>query len=118
MVLFRKEKLKIAVLQREAPVHVRIGEELMKQYRKMTAAVAALSVLAGSLTGCGGTSDTISVITREDGSGTRGAFTEICGIEEDGRRDCPQRGAPQQLEHHSSAFHLPDSIGVGGGRGV
>lgn len=56
----------------------------MKQYRKMTAAVAALSVLAGSLTGCGGTSDTISVITREDGSGTRGAFTEICGIEEDG----------------------------------
>jgi len=37
-----------------------------------------------SLTGCGsGASGTISVITREDGSGTRGAFIELCGIEED-----------------------------------
>ncbi|WP_295214265.1 substrate-binding domain-containing protein [Ruminococcus sp.] len=55
----------------------------MKNGIKMAAAAAAISVLAGSLTGCGGASGAISVITREDGSGTRGAFTELCGIAED-----------------------------------
>lgn len=55
----------------------------MKNGMKMAAAAAAISVLAGSLTGCGGASGAISVITREDGSGTRGAFTELCGIAED-----------------------------------
>lgn len=55
----------------------------MKTLMKMAAAAAAISVLAGSLTGCGGASGAISVITREDGSGTRGAFTELCGIAED-----------------------------------
>ena len=41
-------------------------------------------MMASSLTGCGGgASGAISVITREDGSGTRGAFTELCGIIED-----------------------------------
>lgn len=55
----------------------------MKTLMKMAATAAAISVLAGSLTGCGGASGAISVITREDGSGTRGAFTELCGIAED-----------------------------------
>lgn len=55
----------------------------MKTLMKMAAAAAAISVLAGTLTGCGGASGAISVITREDGSGTRGAFTELCGIAED-----------------------------------
>lgn len=50
---------------------------------KMFGMAAAIMVLAASLTGCGGASDSISVITREDGSGTRGAFTELCGIAED-----------------------------------
>lgn len=56
---------------------------MMKKSVKVFAAVAALGVLAGSFTGCGGTSGAISVITREDGSGTRGAFTELCGILQD-----------------------------------
>lgn len=55
----------------------------MAKYMKIAAVAAAISVLAGSFTGCGGASGAISVITREDGSGTRGAFTELCGIEED-----------------------------------
>lgn len=55
----------------------------MKTLMKMAATAGAISVLAGSLTGCGGASGAISVITREDGSGTRGAFTELCGIAED-----------------------------------
>ena len=56
---------------------------MMKKSVKVFAAVAALGVLAGSFTGCGGASGAISVITREDGSGTRGAFTELCGILQD-----------------------------------
>ena len=56
----------------------------MKKMTKIAAAVAALGMMASSLTGCGGgASGAISVITREDGSGTRGAFTELCGIMED-----------------------------------
>ena len=56
----------------------------MKKMTKIVAAVAALGMMASSLTGCGGgASGAISVITREDGSGTRGAFTELCGIMED-----------------------------------
>ena len=34
------------------------------------------------LASCGGSSDKITVISREDGSGTRGAFIELTGIEE------------------------------------
>ncbi len=59
----------------------------MKKTMKITAVAAALGILAGSLTGCGGASGgAISVISREDGSGTRGAFTELCGIA-DGDKD-------------------------------
>lgn len=43
---------------------------------------AAALVLAGSVfTGCGN-SDKITVISREEGSGTRGAFIELTGLEE------------------------------------
>ena len=48
----------------------------------------AMTVLAGALTGCGGSetaespSGAIAVVSREDGSGTRGAFVELFGIEE------------------------------------
>ncbi len=56
----------------------------MKRTRiRFAAMAAALSVLGMNLTGCSDTSGAISVITREDGSGTRGAFIELCGIEED-----------------------------------
>ena len=44
----------------------------------ITAAVLTLS----ALTGCGGAGDTISVVSRESGSGTRGAFVELLKIEE------------------------------------
>ena len=55
----------------------------MKKMTKIAATVAALGMMASSLTGCGGgASGAISVITREDGSGTRGAFVELFGIEQ------------------------------------
>lgn len=49
--------------------------------RKLTALFLSL-VMVFSVTACGGQSDTITVCSREDGSGTRGAFIEIFGIEE------------------------------------
>ena len=41
-------------------------------------------MLTTALTGCGGntSNDSISVLTREEGSGTRGAFIELFGIEQ------------------------------------
>lgn len=56
--------------------------DIMKKSR-VFAILAACCVLSTSLSACGSGSS-ISVITREDGSGTRSAFIELCGIETDG----------------------------------
>lgn len=49
---------------------------------KKTAALLSVSaLLLAGLTGCGSTGS-INVVSREDGSGTRGAFIELFGIEE------------------------------------
>ena len=53
----------------------------MKATKTVSLITAAL--LAASLTACSGGS-AITVISREDGSGTRGAFTELLGIAVDG----------------------------------
>lgn len=51
--------------------------------KKMISLGLSLVLTMGLLTGCGGNSDeTISVISREDGSGTRGAFVELFGVEQ------------------------------------
>lgn len=53
--------------------------------KKIISAVSAICVLTGALTGCGAgfnMENDITVITREEGSGTRGAFIELFGIEE------------------------------------
>ncbi len=51
--------------------------------KKIITAILFLAISAAFLSGCaGGTkSDAIAVISREDGSGTRGAFVELFGIE-------------------------------------
>ena len=51
--------------------------------KKIILSIASI-VMVGMLVGCGTSEDAISVITREDGSGTRGAFVEITGIVQDG----------------------------------
>lgn len=58
--------------------------------RKKVLTLALATVAAASLlTGCGGGSkdssknDDIAVVSREDGSGTRGAFVELFGVEEE-----------------------------------
>ena len=58
--------------------------------KKVFAVALAMTVAVGMLAGCGsndsaqgGAADgTITVVSREDGSGTRGAFIELFGIEE------------------------------------
>ena len=67
----------------------------MKKSRKAVALALSVLLAMGALAGCGGSgsesgdasnsgaaSQEISVVSREDGSGTRGAFIELFGIEE------------------------------------
>ena len=49
---------------------------------KLAAIFTSVALAATMLASCGGSSDKITVISREDGSGTRGAFIELFGIEE------------------------------------
>lgn len=56
--------------------------------KKIMAIAMVAAMTLGALTGCGsneadGQSEAITVVSREDGSGTRGAFTELLGIAED-----------------------------------
>ena len=50
-------------------------------YTRAMAAAAVMAVVLGMLTGCFGNEDEIFVISREDGSGTRSAFTKLVGIQ-------------------------------------
>lgn len=52
--------------------------------KKLLTALIAAALAATALVSCGKQNDTITVVSREDGSGTRGAFTELMGIEKDG----------------------------------
>ena len=63
--------------------------------KKILSLLLSLGVMTSVLAGCSGGSDNtdkkafnldedITVISREDGSGTRGAFIELMGIEEKG----------------------------------
>ena len=55
----------------------------MRKLKKAIIGVLASAMLMGAMTGCGkAVCDDITVISREDGSGTRGAFIELFGIEE------------------------------------
>lgn len=49
---------------------------------KLAAIFTSVALAATMLASCGGSSDKITVISCEDGSGTRGAFIELTGIEE------------------------------------
>ncbi len=55
-----------------------------KSIKKIMTVVLAGALALSTLTGCGGTktNDGITVVSREDGSGTRGAFVELMGIEQ------------------------------------
>ncbi len=50
--------------------------------KKVFSAIMAVVVMGMSLAGCGNAGSTITVISREEGSGTRSAFIELVGVEE------------------------------------
>lgn len=54
----------------------------MERKKKIIRFAISIILAVGSFTGCGveNNKDTISVVTREEGSGTRGAFVELTGI--------------------------------------
>lgn len=49
--------------------------------KKAVSFIITAAIIAMSFAGCAGSSDRITVVSREDGSGTRGAFTELFGVE-------------------------------------
>ena len=51
--------------------------------RRKIAGTALASVIIAAMAGCAQNSSSITVISREDGSGTRGAFIELLGIEQE-----------------------------------
>ncbi len=54
----------------------------MMRKRRILSVIAAGVLSATMLASCGDSDSTIAVISREDGSGTRGAFIELTGVEE------------------------------------
>lgn len=75
---------------------------MKKKFTSILAAALCLSVLAG----CGkSASDTISVVSREDGSGTRGAFIELFGVE--------QKDADgNKVDHTATSAEITNSTAV------
>lgn len=69
--------------QKAQRVSIRKRFYIMKtRTSKLAAIFTSVALAATMLASCGGSSDKITVISREDGSGTRGAFIELTGIEE------------------------------------
>ena len=52
--------------------------------KRILTVLAAAALTAATLVSCGKQNNTITVVSREDGSGTRGDFTELMGIDKDG----------------------------------
>lgn len=50
--------------------------------KKICSAIMAVVIMGMTLAGCGKAGNTITVISREEGSGTRSAFIELVGVEE------------------------------------
>ena len=67
------------------------GGKKIVNFKKLSGLLAVTMLLAGFMAGCGGTStkpaaapagNKLVVLSREDGSGTRGAFIELFGVEQ------------------------------------
>ena len=77
--------------------------------KRILSVLTALTLAVGMI-GCGGsegfnTDEEISIITREDGSGTRGAFIELFGIEK-------KNEAGEKIDHTTDAASITNSTSV------
>jgi len=82
--------------------------------KKILAAVMTAGILAASLTGCAGTEKAITVVSREDGSGTRSAFVELMGIVDADEKDATRSDA--EINNSTNGVMMsvagnPDAIG-------
>lgn len=69
----------------ESILKIRLIKGVKIYMKKIIILTVALAMVVSFFTGCGGNSaqnTAITVISREDGSGTRGAFIELVGVEE------------------------------------
>ncbi len=71
-------------------------------------------ILAASLTGCAGKDKAITVVSREDGSGTRSAFVELMGIVDADEKDATRADA--EINNSTNGVMMsvagnPDAIG-------
>lgn len=75
----------------------------MKKIFKAILAISIIGAMALGFAACGGNggSDAIAVISREEGSGTRGAFVELTGVEVDKVDQDPSPTAEIQQLHRS-----------------
>ncbi len=73
--------------------------------KKAIAIVSAILMAIGMCTGCAKGGESISVISREDGSGTRGAFIELLGIEQ-------KNEAGEKIDHTTDAADITNSTSV------
>lgn len=83
--------------------------------KKVLCTVMGVMMITGSLVGCGSksseskssftTSETISVISREEGSGTRGAFIELFGVEQ-------KDAAGKKVDHTTNEANITNSTSV------
>lgn len=83
----------------------------MKSMKKVITAALAAVLTLGSFTACAGSSDgfdksrEIGVISRENGSGTRGAFIELFGIEQ-------KNEAGEKVDHTTQKAVITDKTSV------
>lgn len=87
--------------------------------KKVLCTVMGVMMIAGSLVGCGSkssseskdskssftTSESISVISREEGSGTRGAFIELFGVEQ-------KDASGKKVDHTTNEANITNSTSV------
>lgn len=73
--------------------------------KKKLITILMAAMMLTTFAGCGAKSNKITVISREDGSGTRGAFIELFGIEK-------KNDAGEKIDHTIDTADLTNSTGV------
>ncbi len=78
----------------------------MKKFRKLACVAVAAMLMATGLVGCGKGGDAaITVVSREEGSGTRGAFVELFKIEQ-------KNESGEKIDHTTDEAEITNSTSV------
>lgn len=77
----------------------------MKKIKKMVCVAIATMLVGANLVACGGSASSIAVVSREEGSGTRGAFVELFGIEQ-------KNESGEKIDHTTDEAEITNSTSV------